>query len=251
MNDERVPSGAVPAKKPLLRVVGVSRTYDDGAVHALSDVSLIVELGEYVAIMGPSGSGKSTLLNLLGTLDRPSSGEIYFEGQPLSKLPHLDKFRSHTLGFVFQSFYLLPTLTALENVQIPMFEGTLRRRERVRRAEELLATVGLAHRAKHLPSKLSVGERQRVAIARALANAPRLLLADEPTGNLDSTSGAGVLDLFDQLHREQGLTLIVITHGTEVAARAGRTITIRDGRIVTSQTQATGAIGESAVTYRN
>lgn len=218
--------------EPLLRVAGVSRTYDDGAVQALSDVSLTVNRGEYIAIVGPSGSGKSTLLNLLGTLDRPTSGEIYFEGQPLSKLPSLDKFRSHTLGFVFQSFYLLPTLTALENVQIPMFEGSLRPRERIERAKELLAVVGLSHRAQHLPGKLSVGERQRVAIARALANRPRLLLADEPTGNLDSAAGAEVLALFDQLQRAQGLTLIVITHGAEVAARAGRIITIRDGRIL-------------------
>lgn len=227
-NERRSPSAAT---EPLLRVVAVSRTYDDGSVHALSEVSLTIERGEYVAIVGPSGSGKSTLLNLLGTLDQPTSGEIYFEGEPLSRLRNLDKFRSHTLGFVFQSFYLLPTLTALENVQIPMFEGSLRRRERIRRAEELLAIVGLSHRSRHLPGKLSVGERQRVAIARALANNPRLLLADEPTGNLDSASGAEVLDLFERLSRVQGITLIVITHGAEVAARAGRVITIRDGRI--------------------
>jgi putative ABC transport system ATP-binding protein len=219
--------------EPLLQMSAVSRTYDDGDVHALREVSLTIQRNEYVAIMGPSGSGKSTLLNLLGALDLPSSGEIYFQGQPLSKLPNLDRFRNQTLGFVFQSFHLLPTLTAVENVQTPMLVGSLRSRERTRKAQELLETVGLAHRATHLPAKLSVGERQRVAIARALANDPALLLADEPTGNLDSAAGAGVLDLFDRLHRERGLTLVVITHGAEVAARAQRTLRICDGRLQT------------------
>lgn len=230
-NQKQANHETAPAAEPLLRVANVSRTYDDGEVRALSDVSLVVNQGEYIAIMGPSGSGKSTLLNLLGALDRPTSGEIYFQGNPLSRLTQLDQFRSRMLGFVFQSFYLLPTLTAIENVQIPMFEGPLGSRARVRRAEELLTIVGLAHRVRHLPAKLSVGERQRVAIARALANEPKLLLADEPTGNLDSVNGAVVLELFDKLHTECGLTLIVITHGAEVAARAGRTIRIRDGRI--------------------
>jgi ABC-type lipoprotein export system ATPase subunit len=216
---------------PLLEVRSVSRTYDDGTIRALSDVSFSVRRGEYVAIMGPSGSGKSTLLNLLGALDRPSHGEIVFDGQPLCGVTDLDRFRARTIGFVFQSFHLLPTLTAVENVQIPMFEGPLDRRARARKAEELLSLVGLAHRMKHVPQKLSVGERQRVAIARALANDPTLLLADEPTGNLDSRAGAGVLDLFDCLHRERGVTLLVITHGAEVAARAQRTIWIRDGQI--------------------
>lgn len=216
---------------PILDVVNVSRTYDDGAVHALSDVSLTIQRGEYLAIMGPSGSGKSTLLNLLGALDYATSGDVIFEGQSLSSLTDLDRFRAATLGFVFQSFYLLPTLTALENVQIPMFESSLARRERAAKAAELLTLVGMSHRANHLPPKLSVGERQRVAIARALANDPKLLLADEPTGNLDTPSGAVVLDLFDRLHRERGLTLVVITHDPQVAARAQRTIWIRDGRV--------------------
>jgi ABC-type lipoprotein export system ATPase subunit len=219
------------AREPLLRVANVSRTYDDGTVQALMNVSLDILEGDYLAIMGPSGSGKSTLLNLLGALDRPTSGDIVYRGKSLLKLADLDHFRAQTLGFVFQSFYLLPTLTAVENVQIPMFESALGPRERVRKAEELLEIVGLAQRSKHLPSKLSVGERQRVAIARALANDPKLLLADEPTGNLDSASGGTVLDLFDRLHRDRGLTLVVITHGVEVAARAERTIWIRDGRI--------------------
>ena len=216
---------------PILDVVNVSRTYDDGAVQALSDVSLTIQRGEYLAIMGPSGSGKSTLLNLLGALDYATSGDVIFEGQSLSSLRDLDRFRAATLGFVFQSFYLLPTLTAVENVQIPMFESSLGRRERAAKAAELLTLVGMSHRANHLPPKLSVGERQRVAIARALANDPKLLLADEPTGNLDTPSGAVVLDLFDRLHRERGLTLVVITHDPQVAARAERTIWIRDGRV--------------------
>jgi putative ABC transport system ATP-binding protein len=232
--NEMLPTATIAAADPLLRIAALRRTYDDGAIQALCDVSFDVRRGEYLAIMGPSGSGKSTLLNLLGALDRPDQGEIYFDGQPLSSLRDLDHFRARTLGFVFQSFYLLPTLTAVENVQIPMFEGTLARRARLRKAEELLEVVGLSHRLRHLPGKLSVGERQRVAIARGLANDPQLLLADEPTGNLDSSAGAGVLDLFDRLNRERGLTLVVITHGAEVAARAERTIWIRDGRVYTT-----------------
>ena len=213
-SSDRNGSAGGGAGAPLLRVVGVCRTYDDGSVQALRDVSLTIERGEYLAIMGPSGSGKSTLLNLLGTLDQPTSGDI-----------------ASTLGFVFQSFYLLPTLTALENVQIPMFESALGARARAAKAAELLALVSMSHRSNHLPTKLSVGERQRVAIARALANDPKLLLADEPTGNLDTPSGNIVLDLFDRLHRERGLTLVVITHDDQVAARAERTVWIRDGRL--------------------
>jgi putative ABC transport system ATP-binding protein len=218
-------------RESLLRVIDISRTYEDGAIQALDHVSLSIDKGEYLAIMGPSGSGKSTLLNLLGALDEPTSGEILFAGQPLATLPNLDAFRASTIGFVFQSFYLLPTLTALENVQIPMFETPLRPRQREAKAAELLALVGISHRSGHLPAKLSVGERQRVAIARALANGPMLLLADEPTGNLDSVSGNTVLDLFDRLHNEHGVTLVVITHDKQVAARAQRTIHICDGRI--------------------
>lgn len=216
---------------PLIVVDAVHRHFDDGAVRALQEVSLAVNRGEYLAIMGPSGSGKSTLLNLLGALDHPDEGTILFDGQPLHGMRNLDQFRARTLGFIFQSFYLLPTLTALENVQIPMFASPLRPRDRADKARSLLATVGMSHREAHLPNKLSVGERQRVAIARALANDPILLLADEPTGNLDSAAGEQVLNLFDTLHRQRGLTLVVITHGTEVAARAQRTVWIRDGRL--------------------
>ncbi len=216
----------------LVRAEHLSKTYPDGQVNALNDVSLCVRRGEYVAIMGPSGCGKSTLLNLLGALDRPTSGEVWFEEQPLSRMAKPDRLRAQKIGFVFQSFYLLPTLTAAENVQVPMFEGPLPARERVKRAAELLQTVGLSHRANHLPAKLSVGERQRVAIARALANSPALLLADEPTGNLDSRTAGEVLDLFGDLHRGKGMTLVVVTHGSEVADRAQRVVQMRDGRIV-------------------
>lgn len=217
---------------PLLRTDRVSRLYPDGEVTALREVTLAVPRGRYLAIMGPSGSGKSTLLNLLGGLDRPTSGEVFYEQQPLSQMASLDEYRAREIGFVFQSFLLLPTLTACENVQIPMFETDLPPRAREQKANELLAAVGMSHRAGHLPHRMSVGERQRVAIARALANDPPLLLADEPTGNLDSQSGAAVLELFDQLHQQRGVTLVMITHSDEVASRAEETIHLRDGRIV-------------------
>ncbi|HXG13403.1 MAG TPA: ABC transporter ATP-binding protein [Gemmataceae bacterium] len=220
------------SKPPLLRAEHLSKTYPDGQVNALVNVSLAIAPGDYVAIMGPSGCGKSTLLNLLGALDRPTSGRLFFEDKDLAELDDLDRFRSQKIGFVFQSFYLLPTLTAAENVQLPMFEGPLSARQRARKAKELLAAVGLSHRADHLPIRLSVGERQRVAIARALANDPVLLLADEPTGNLDSRTAADVLDLFDLLHRDRGMTIVLVTHGPEVAARAARLIRMRDGRII-------------------
>lgn len=217
----------------LLRAVQVSRSYDEGRVAALVDVSLDVAYGEYLAIVGPSGSGKSTLLNLMGALDLPSSGRVLFEGKSLADIRgKLDYLRARKIGFVFQSFYLLPTLNALENVQIPMFECGLSAKARKEKARHLLEIVGVGHRANHLPSQMSVGERQRTAIARALANDPPLLLADEPTGNLDSAAGHAVLDLFDHLHNDQRRTLVVITHSAEVAARADRVVTLRDGRIV-------------------
>jgi putative ABC transport system ATP-binding protein len=215
-----------------LRTEKLAKVYPDGHVSALVEASIAIRHGEYVAIMGPSGSGKSTLLNLLGALDTPTSGELFFNEQPFSKLPSLDRFRAEQLGFVFQSFYLLPTLTAVENVQIPMFESSRRAVERVKRAGELLEIVGMSHRAGHLPMQLSVGERQRVAIARSLANDPKVLLADEPTGNLDSQNAGHVLDLFNQLHRERQMTIVVVTHSNEVAARAERIIRLRDGRVV-------------------
>jgi ABC-type lipoprotein export system ATPase subunit len=216
---------------PLLRAEGLTKTYPDGEVQALRGVSLDVERNEVVAIMGPSGCGKSTLLHLLGGLDRPTGGEIYFGGTPLSQIDR-DQYRAREIGFVFQSFHVLGTLSAVENVQVPMFETTLGRRQRVERAEALIEQVGLAHRRNHRPMHLSVGERQRVAIARALANEPTLLLADEPTGNLDSRSQNEVLQLLDDLRQRQGLTLIIITHSPEVAAVAQRVIHMRDGRVL-------------------
>jgi ABC-type lipoprotein export system ATPase subunit len=216
---------------PLLRTERLYKLYPDGEVHAVEDVSLSIRRGEYVAIMGPSGSGKSTLLNLLGALDAPTSGEIFFEDRPLSTVSNLDRFRSEKLGFVFQSFYLLPILTALENVQVPMFEGRLSVSERINKARELLDLVGMSHRENHLPIKLSVGERQRVAIARALANDPVLLLADEPTGNLDSVSAEGVFNLFARLHEQRGVTIVLITHDPDLAARAQRIVRMQDGHI--------------------
>ncbi len=217
---------------PLLQADHLCKTYADGDVHALSDVSLGIDRGEYVAIMGPSGSGKSTLLNLLGALDSPTSGEVCFDGQPFSRFASLDRFRALHVGFVFQSFYLLPVLTAVENVQVPMFEGPLGAKQRARTAAALLEGVGLGHRLNHLPAQLSVGERQRVAIARALANDPILLLADEPTGNLDSVSAESVFELFARLHLERGMTIVLITHDEEFAHRAHRLVRMKDGRIV-------------------
>jgi putative ABC transport system ATP-binding protein len=239
MNSPPVAADAAPY---LLQASHVSRVYSDGRVSALVDVSLSIRRGEYVAIVGPSGSGKSTLLHLLGALDQPTRGEVLFDERPLSAIRDLDALRARQIGFVFQSFHLLPTLTALENVQIPMFEGPKRSpSERIRKAQQLLTTVGLAHRVHHLPGQLSVGERQRTAIARALANDPPLILADEPTGNLDSRSGSEILDLFDSLRRDQGVTLVVVTHSSEIARRAERTITIRDGCVV-SHDEAGGEI---------
>ena len=216
----------------VLRTRRLSKEYPDGRIHALTNVNLVIRRGDYVTIMGPSGSGKSTLLNILGALDRPTRGEVFLEGQSLASVKDLDRVRSQKIGFVFQSFCLLPTLTALENVQIPMFEGPLPGKARRRKACQLLEAVGMMHRASHLPPRLSVGERQRVAIARSLANDPVILMADEPTGNLDSRTADEVLDLFDRLHEERGMTLVVVSHNQEVAERAGRVIRLRDGSIL-------------------
>lgn len=216
----------------LMRVESLCKRYAGGIVTALAGVSLTVRRGEYLCIMGPSGSGKSTLLNLLGALDRPDSGEVYFAGRPLSTIGNLNRFRAGDLGFVFQSFLLLPTLTAIENVQVPMFAGRLTASARLRKAQGLLELVKLTHRRHHLPATLSVGERQRVAIARALANDPQLILADEPTGNLDSQSATDILDLFDHLRAQRTLTFIAVTHSAALARRADRLVLLRDGRIV-------------------
>jgi len=217
----------------LFRTEHLSKLYPDGQVHAVEDVNINIRRGEYVAIMGPSGSGKSTLLNLIGALDKPTSGDVYFDGQPYSKIRKLDRIRVQQFGFVFQSFHLLPILTSLENVQVPMFEGSLSASARVNKAKELLDLVGMGKRANHLPQKLSVGERQRVAIARSLANDPIAMLADEPTGNLDSVSADGVFELFAHLHHELGMTIVLITHDEEFGHRAQRTIRMQDGHVKT------------------
>jgi len=224
---------------PILRAEHVSKLYTDGQVSALVDVSLEIFRGEYVSIMGHSGSGKSTLLNMLGMLDRPTSGEVFLDGQPVSQVRNLDRLRAQKIGFVFQSFYLLPVLSAMENVQVPMFEGNLPMADRPKKAIELLELVKLSHRINHSPLQLSVGERQRVAIARALANDPLLLLADEPTGNLDSKSADTVFDLFAQLHRERGMTIVLITHSEDLGVRADRILRMTDGRLM-SDTRSPG-----------
>ncbi|MGQ9925896.1 MAG: ABC transporter ATP-binding protein [Chloroflexaceae bacterium] len=217
----------------ILETRALTRVYGERVpVKALDGVDLRIQRGEVLAIVGPSGSGKSTLLNLIGALDRPTSGEVIVNSTPLSKVRNLDRFRSHTIGFIFQSHNLLPTLTARENVEVPMHELPLRPGQRRTRAKELLAMVGLAERQHHLPNQLSGGERQRVAIARALANSPAILLADEPTGNLDSKNTADIVALLTRLNREQGVTLVIVTHNIEVAAAARRVITFRDGRIL-------------------
>jgi len=216
----------------LIDARNLTREFDSGAVAALRGVSFTVDEGEFLSIIGPSGCGKSSLLNLLGALDTPTSGDLHFAGRNMRDIADLSRFRAQTIGFVFQSFHLLPTLTALENVQEPMLESALDRAARRARAAELLGAVGLQHRLHHLPAKLSGGERQRVAIARSLANSPKVLLADEPTGNLDSANSQIVLDLLTQIHRDRGMTLITVTHDPGVAGAARRTIRMLDGLIV-------------------
>lgn len=211
----------------------LTRIYGEGVeVRALDGVSLKIYAGELVAIVGPSGSGKSTLLNMLGALDRPSAGEVIVNGKPLAQVRNLDQFRSRTIGFIFQTHNLIPTLTGRENVEVPMHELRLSGAQRRERAKELLDLVGLAKRADFLPNQMSGGERQRVAIARALANRPAIVLADEPTGNLDTKTTADIMGLLIELNRTQGVTLIIVTHNHEVAACARRIITFRDGRIL-------------------
>ena len=220
------------AMAPLITLRSVGKTYRDGNVEALRQVSLEIQMGEFVSIMGPSGCGKSTLLNILGALDRPTTGEILFKGKSLLDSRELDRLRAQEIGFVFQSFYLLPNLTAIENVQIPMFEGTRPLAQRVDEAKRLLTAVGLAERLHHLPNQLSIGQRQRVAIARALANGPSLILADEPTGSLDSQSGHEILDLLARLNAHDGTTLVLVTHDAAIAERGRRLIRMLDGEVL-------------------
>ena len=208
----------------------------ENRVEALTEVNLNVEPGEWIAIMGPSGSGKSTLMNLIGLLDRPTSGSYTLDGSDVSRLrgSELACARRDLIGFVFQSYNLLPRESALKNVELPMVYAGVGRKERHKRALGVLETVGLAERAHHRPPELSGGQMQRVAIARAPVNGPALLLADEPTGNLDSVSGAEILDLFEELNAS-GVTIVVVTHDAEVAARTQRVVELRDGRIVADE----------------
>ena len=219
----------------LIRLDALSRRFTLGGteVAALDRVSLRVAEGEYLAVMGPSGSGKSTLLNVLGLLDRPDEGRYWLGGQDIATLsePALAQLRGHRIGFVFQSFHLIPRLTARENVELPLMLCGVLPAERHRRSQRLLGDLGLDNRADHRPAELSGGQRQRVAIARAMAMAPRLILADEPTGNLDSRSGEEVITLLEGLNREQGITLVVVTHDPRLGERAGRRILMNDGRI--------------------
>ncbi len=219
----------------MIDIRGVSRVFSVGGrpVHALRGIDLAIPRGDYVAVMGPSGSGKSTLLNILGCLDRPSAGSYLLDGQEVGGLDEraLSGVRRLEIGFVFQSFHLVPRLTAAENVELPMVFAGVHRAERSRRVSESLAAVGLTQRSLHRPEQLSGGERQRVAVARAVVMGPSILLADEPTGNLDSTSGREVIELLERMNAG-GLTLVVVTHDPSVGRRAGRRVLIEDGRIV-------------------
>ncbi len=218
----------------LIRTTNLTKVYGAGenALRALDGVHLSVARGELVAVMGPSGCGKSTLLNMLGALDQPTAGEVWVAGESLARLKNVDDFRARTVGFVFQLHNLLPTLTALENVEVPMQGRVAGAGERRKRAANLLEMVGLPDRPAALPAQLSGGQRQRVAVARALANAPALLLADEPTGSLDSQSGEEILALLADLNRSQGTTIVVVTHDRRVAQATGRIVSMKDGRIV-------------------
>jgi putative ABC transport system ATP-binding protein len=206
----------------------------DETVHALASVSLEILDGQFVAFVGPSGSGKSTLLHLIGGLDTCTSGKITVDGQDLSRAPdgELAKYRNARVGFVFQTFNLHPTYMALENVAIPLIFSKISVTERNKRAAAALEAVGMSSRAKHLPNQLSGGERQRVAIARALVTNPKIIVADEPTGNLDSVNGAKVMELLETLHKNNGITLLIATHDREIAGRAQRVVSMRDGKII-------------------
>jgi ABC-type lipoprotein export system ATPase subunit len=216
----------------LIETVDLMRTYGDGEqINALDHVNLRIAAGELVAVMGPSGSGKSTLLNVIGALDQPTSGKVLIEGIDLAQIKDKDHFRAKTVGFMFQLHNLLPTLTARENVEVPMM-GQVGLSARHKRSEELLSLVGLGDRMNHLPGQLSGGQRQRVAVARSLANSPRLVLADEPTGSLDTIAGQDLMRLINELNRSQGTTFVVVTHDPAVAQQTRRVLVMADGKII-------------------
>ena len=223
---------------PLIELSGIERVFylGDSEVHALHQLDLAIAAGEYAAVMGPSGSGKSTLLNIIGLLDTPTSGTYLLDGEDVTSLPdsRLAAVRSRKIGFIFQFFHLIPRLTARQNIELPLLLAGVPGRERAERSSRLLESFGLATRQHHRPDELSGGQRQRVAIARAVINEPAVLLADEPTGNLDRTAGHEIIELMEQLNRS-GLTLVLVTHDPEIGGRAGRRIRVVDGRIAADE----------------
>jgi len=235
--EARMPAAA----DEVIRVEGLTKSFAMGTtvVHALQGVDLVIRRGEYVAIMGPSGSGKSTLMNLIGCLDTPTSGQYWLNGHPVAALPEheLARIRNREIGFVFQTFNLLPRASALRNVELPLIYGSVPPAERKGRAREAMTQVDLADRMDHRPNQLSGGQRQRVSIARALVTNPALLLADEPTGNLDTATSNEIMVLFDRLHAH-GHTIVVVTHERDIAEHAHRVVTIRDGRIASDEARA-------------
>ena len=228
--------------EPVIRTVGLTRDYPMGAetVRALRGVDLEIPANEYVAIMGPSGSGKSTLMNLIGCLDTPTAGQYWLAGLEVSRMTddELARVRNRQIGFVFQTFNLLPRASALHNVELPLVYAGLPSRERRQRAERALASVGLADRMGHKPAELSGGQRQRVAIARALVTEPSIILADEPTGNLDSTTSEEIMKIFEELHRSRGQTIVMVTHEADIARHAARVVTLHDGVISSDKLKA-------------
>ncbi len=217
-----------------MRARALALHFDDGDTQALNGVDLAIRAGEFVAVVGPSGCGKSSLLNIIGTLEAPTTGEVFFRAQPYSGIRDPSRFRRQHIGFIFQSFNLIPTLCALDNVLVATIGTPGTASEKMARARDLLAKLGLENRLAHFPNKMSGGERQRVAIARALINSPDLILADEPTGSLDSANSAAVLTLLTDIQKERGLTVIMATHDPSVSARADRIVAMRDGQIAPS-----------------
>jgi putative ABC transport system ATP-binding protein len=224
----------MPDHASLITLEKISRIYSKGQCVALTEVSLSIVPHDYIAIMGPSGSGKSTLLHILGGLDRPTTGHVLFEGIEYLTRRQWARIRARRIGFVFQTFNLLPTLTAEQNIEIPMLGVIPKAKDRLQRTAELLSRVGMTDRSKHRPNELSGGEKQRLAIARSLANSPDLVLADEPTGNLDSKTSLEILNLLEDIHFREGVALVIVTHDQEIARRVKRTITIKDGQINSS-----------------
>jgi putative ABC transport system ATP-binding protein len=215
----------------IIKTKNLVKSFEKGKLEVLKGIDLEIKKGEFAAILGPSGSGKSTILNLLGALDRPTSGEIKVAGVDLAKVKNLDNFRSQKIGFIFQLHNLIPTLTALENVLIPTFEERAPKKEKTRRAKELLELVGLKDRTRHVPTKLSGGERQRVAIARAFVNEPEIILADEPTGNVDEKMAHKIIDLLREVNKKRGTTLIIVTHDDSMAEYAQEVFYLKGGKL--------------------